>query len=394
MTPTISRTQSLFLIAITLGLGVGCAGGDSHEGDSEHEEREEAEVSDRVSLSLEALESLALGYARAEERELPPQLDVPAELVAPPDRHATVGPRVAGRIVNVSVNVGDPVEQGAVLLTLESQEVGRAWADLIAARAREIVARRALDRQNHLIEGRVTSQRAVEEAEGSLHVAVADMQAAQTRLTTFGISASGPPPENPALVELTSPIAGSVVRREAHVGQWVEPSETVVDVIDLRELWVRASVHERQVRFVRTGQLARVAVRAFPGEVFEGVVSQVSGTLDERTRAAGVRIVLSNPEHKLRPGMFANAHILGAEAGGPRRLLTVPWAAIQQVDGRSSVFVNAGEGSFELRRVHTGDRAGDLVEVLGGLEAGEEVVGEGSFLLKGQLLRSTLGEDE
>jgi cobalt-zinc-cadmium efflux system membrane fusion protein len=67
---------------------------------------------------------------------------------------------------------------------------------------------------------------------------------------------------------------------------------------------------------------------------------------------------------------------------------------VQEIDGHNAVFVRVGEGAFELRSVHTGDRAGDFVEIFTGLEPGDEVVTEGSFLLKGQLLRSTLAEEE
>lgn len=384
------------LMLLSLGLAMACGEPGSQTGheDEAGEETELTEVTGRVTLSGEALESLRLEYAKAREQELSPHLEVPAEIVAAPDRRATIGPRVAGRVLEVGVNVGDEVEPGDLLVVLESQEVGRAWADLIAARARENVARRALERQERLLEGRVTSRRAVEEAEGALQVAEADLQAAQTRLATFGISASAPAPSRPARVPLTSPIAGKVVERSIHVGQWVEPSETVVDVIDLDELWVRASVYEREMRFVSVGQLAQVDVRAFPGEVFKGTVAQMSGTLDERARTAGVRIVLPNPGHRLRPGMFATVRIHGTDAHEPRRLLAIPSSAVQQVDGRPAVFVRLEEGTFELRPIHTGQRAGDLVEILNGLRPGDEVVAEGSFLLKGQLLRSTLGEDE
>ena len=279
------------------------------------------EILDRVELSPEALEVLRLSYAVVDEQELSPSVEVPAEVVAVPDRRATVGPRVAGRVAEVLVNVGDQVRRGAVLAVLESEAVGRGWADLIAARARESVARRALDRQRQLLADRITSQRAVEEAEGVLLVAEADLQAAQTRLATFGVQASGDPPENPARVTLTSPLAGTVVARWANVGQWAEPSETIAEVVDLRELWLEASVYERDMRLVRVGQAVQVEVRAFPEEVFTGTVSQVAGTLDELTRTVSVRVVLQNLEDQLRPGMFATARIQGTHAHEARRLL-------------------------------------------------------------------------
>lgn len=357
------------------------------------EEREGARP-DRLELSEGALASLKLSYARVEERELSLSIEVPAEIVPIPDRNATVGSRVAGRVVGVKVNVGDKVTAGNALLVLESDDVGRARADLIAANARAEVARHAAERARKLFEDRVGSQRAAEEAEGALRIADADLQAARTRLLTFGVATDGAAVRNPARVVLASPVSGTVVTRTVHVGQWVQQSEKLIEVVDLDALWLLASVYERDMRYVRAGQPVQVEVRALPGEVFQGTVAYVSNTLDEKTRSVTVRVVLPNRSRKLRPGMFATARIQGTHGHEAKRLLAVPWSAIQEVDGHQAVFVHEEERAFELRRVHTGERAGDLVEVLNGLAAGEEVVTEGSFLLKGQLLRSSLGENE
>jgi RND family efflux transporter MFP subunit len=217
---------------------------------------------------------------------------------------------------------------------------------------------------------------------------------AKTRLATFGVSVESIPDDNPAGVVLTSPLSGIVVARSAHLGGWVEPSDTLVEIAQLEELWLEAAVYEREVQLVKPGQTVEVEVRAYPGEVFEGTVDNVAATLEERTRSATVRVILSNPDARLKPGMFATARIQGTHTHEGRQLLAIPRAAIQEVDGHPAVFVRIAEGQFELREVHTGDRAGRFIEILNGLAVGDEVVTEGSFLLKGQLLRSSLGEDE
>ncbi len=381
------------LVILTLLLS-GCEQEEMQEEEQEAREAQDVSSLDRVELSAGALAALNLTYAIAEERELSPSLEVPAELMAAPDRRATVGPRVPGRVVSVLVNRGDEVRRGGALVVLESEAVGRARADLIATRARFDVARRAAERARGLLEDRITSQRAVEEAEGKLQVAEADLQAARTRLETFGVSADNMSEDSPARVVLTSPIGGVVVARSANLGEWVEPSDTLVEIAQLDELWLEAAVYEREVQLVERGQPVQVEVRAYPGEVFAGTIDNVGATLEERTRSVTVRVVLQNPNRRLKPGMFATARIEGTHAHEPQRLLAIPGAAIQEVDDHYSVFVRLDDGLFELRRVHTGERAGHFIEVLNGLAAGDEVVVEGSFLLKGQLLRATLGEDE
>jgi len=369
-----------------------CGGAEPEE---EGEEAEaEIELMDRVAIAAEALESLNLTYARAERMELAPSLEVPAELMPAPDRVASIGSRAAGRVVSVSVNTGERVTQGQPLVVMESSEAGAAWADLMAARARESAASQAVERQRRLLESRVTSQRAFEEATAAFEIARAERQAAQTRVATFGVDPTGNPPDDPARLALVSPITGTVTARSANPGDWVDPSNTLLQVVDLSQLWLNAAVYEQEMRFVAVGQRVQVEVRALPENVFEGTVAAVAGTLDENTRSVNVRIVLPNPDRTLRPGMFATALIQATHDHEARNLLAIPWAAVQEIDGHQAVFVRVGEGEFELRSVHTAERAGDMIEILTGLEEGEEVVADGSFLLKGQLLRSTLAEEE
>ncbi len=384
--------HTLVCVAI-LTLALGC-GSESVEVEPDGDEERES-ASDRVQLSPEALAHLSLEYVVAKELALQPTLKVSAELMPVPDRHAEVGTLVPGRIARVHVNVGDTVEVGDPLLLVDSPEVGRARAELIKASAELDVARAAEAREKRLLSERATSQREVEVAEGALKTARARYSAAQALLATLGAGDQAlADPADAARVELRSPVAGTVVSRNAHVGRAVEPGETLIEVVDLDELWLIADVYERDLRLVAEGQRVQVDFRAYPDNAFAGTVDHIAGTIDERTRAAKVRAVLPNPEHRLRPGMFATARISGTHDHAPQPTLAVPASAVQTIDDHRAVFVRIGEGLFELRRVHTGERAGEFIEVLNGIEPGDEVVADGSFLLKGQLLRSSLAEEE
>lgn len=363
-----------------------------HEGGDE--EGAEKRRPDRIALEPEALANLRLTFSKAESRDLAPVLQVSAEIAPDPDRRADVGPRIEARIVAFRVKVGDRVERGSPLVVLESAEMGKARAEYASALARADVTRRTHAREEELFSAKVTSQREVEAAAGERKTAEAELGAARTRVATLGVADPDASVSDPAQVVLRSPIRGVVVAREGHLGRTVEPADTIVEVVDLDELWLLADVYERDLRFVRVGQPVQVEARAYPRELFRGKVDHVSATLDEKTRTVKVRVVLPNPKHVLKPGMFATARIEGAPGTGARRTLAVPWSAVQEVDGRQAVFVREGERAFELRRVHIGERAGELVEVLNGLAAGDVVVAEGSFLLKGEILKTTLGERE
>jgi len=371
----------------------GCSGADMG-GEGGEEAAERPGSVDRVVLSAAALADMSLTYATAEVRELEPSLVVPAEIMPDPDRVGIVGSRVAGRIVEVRRNVGEAVSAGEPLVVIESVDVGVAVGDYTAATARAEAARRALDRATRLVEDRIVSERRFEEARAAAEEATAEEAAAATRLIAFGVPVPLPEGADLGRVALSSPLSGTVVDRSASVGQWVEPSEQLAEVMNLEELWVIASVYERDIRHVSVGQEVLIEVRAYPGETFPGTVALVESTLDESSRSATVRVVLPNADRRLRPGMFATARIRGTHAHQPASLLAIPAIAVQEVDGHTSVFVRDDEGGFTLKRVHLGEQAGELVEVLNGLDEGEEVVVNGSFVLKGQLLRSSLGEDE
>ena len=382
------------LMALALLAGAGCSPSATPSADSEADEAEGSMAPEILRIEPVALEELRLTYETATVRDLVPALELPAEIIAVPDRVASITPPVAGRIVAVRANEGDRVVRGDLLVALSSTEVGRARADIIAARARVDVSRQAAERARNLQVARIGPQRAVEETAAQLRVAEAELQAAMTRLQTYGATPEPPDDGDPAGVFLATPVAGTVVRRTASVGQWAEVTDQLLEVVDLRTLWLLAMVYERDLRHIELGQEVRIQVRAFPEDVFIGHVDQVAGRLDEATRTAAVRVVIPNGSRRLRPGMFASARIQGTHAHEPRELLTIPWSAVQEIDGHHIVFVRAGDGVFEPTRVHTGEQAGGFVEVLSGLRIGDEVVVDGSVVLKGQLLRSTLGEEE
>lgn len=395
-------TMSILVFSAGLAAACGWFGGDDVQKlDAENaeagEEGEEGEGggSGRLHLSEEAEEALRLQFVTAEVRAMQPTVELAAELVPNPDRHAEVGPPAAGRVVEVKVRVGDVVERNGPVVVIDSPAAGEARAAYLTARATVDVAKLTHEREAALLLDRATSGREATQAEAELRMAEASLAAARARLTSQGLSTEVDPEAPSAHIVLRSPIAGEVTRRDAHIGENVSPDDDLVEIIDLDELWLLAGVYERQISQVHAGQRADIEVRALPGELFHGTVETVGSALDEETRTAPVRVVLDNADHRLKPGMFATARISGpSETDEARQALLVPWAAVQEIDGRRVVFVEVEEGEFELRPVRIGERASGEVEIVDGLRVGEKVVGDGSFSLKAELLKSTLEEEE
>jgi cobalt-zinc-cadmium efflux system membrane fusion protein len=151
-----------------------------------------------------------------------------------------------------------------------------------------------------------------------------------------------------------------------------------------------ASVRQENLAGLRVGQPATVTlpgVPGVPGERFPGKITNLGQQMDEPTRVMKVRIVLNNPGMRLKPEMLANAEI---PVGKPKPALLVPSDAIQQINGQDVVFVRTAADRFAIRLVRIGETEGGKTPVLEGLKPGEQVVVQGSFVLKSQILKTSM----
>ncbi len=389
--------------ALALALGCGalaaCKGGKGGEGEAAGAKPEAGPAGERlVELRPEALAAAKLVVEKAElgEREQATQVSGSIEFV--PNRVARVGPRVAGRVVSLKVEPGARVAAGAVLATVDSVEVARARADYASAAAQAELSERELRRERELLGSKATTEREVNEARAKDSVGRVELRAAEERLRAFGAgapalgSAAAPGPAGGSVV-LTTPLAGTVLDVKARIGQSVGPADTLFVVGEIDEVWLLVDVHERYYPFVREGDTVKVSVLALPDRTFEGRVDSIAGLLDEVTKAARARIVLHNPDRALKPGMSARARIVHA-SGPAEKVVRVPRAALQTIDGLPFVFVERKPGSYELRTVERGAEAEGRVEIKRGVEAGEAVVADGSFLLKSEVLREQMGKND
>ena len=188
---------------------------------------------------------------------------------------------------------------------------------------------------------------------------------------------------------IRSPVTGTVTRKHANEGMNVEPGMLVFRIADLSTVWVQVTLYESQLDGVRPGQPATMTVAGIPGETFEGKVSFIDPTLDPATRSVRARLVFDNPGGRLKPGMFADATLRDVLA---ENAVLAPREAVVETGARKLVFVALGGGRFGPREVETGANVADgRVVVTEGLEAGEEVVTSGQFLLDSEAsVRSSL----
>ena len=183
--------------------------------------------------------------------------------------------------------------------------------------------------------------------------------------------------EATGLVTFRAPVGGVVVEKAAVKGMRVMAGQRLFRVADLSTVWVEADIYERDLAQIRMGLPVSVTLDAYAGETFPGRTTYLYPTVNDTTRTAKVRVQLANPKGQLKPGMYANVEIRGANRPG----LTVAANAIVDSGKEQIVFVAQGGGYFVPRRVTVGRRLDDRVEVLDGLMEGERVATSATFFL-------------
>lgn len=344
-----------------------------------------------VTLTPEARAAAALVVQPAESRPWSAGFGTTARVQLDPRREARVGVSADGQVERILLQPGDPVVAGTLLAEVRSPALGEAIGTYHARKADRDVAQARVERLRELESSGTTSKAQLAEASAQAAGASAAYEAAEERLRVLGVSPGALDGEHfPSRFPVKSPIAGEVIEAEVSVGEAVAPGTPLFHVGNLDLVWVVLDVFERDLSRVSRGQQVRFTVDAWPGEAFAGVIDWVGSVVDADSRTIEVRLVVDNPEHRLKPGMFGRAD-LGANATLTAPTVIIPAEAVQDVEGRPSVFVEEGE-AFEARAVTLGEKNAVEVQVLSGIEPGEPVVVKGAFTLKSELAKAEMGE--
>ena len=358
-----------------------------------------AEAEGLVRLTPKALHSLSLKTAPVERRALTEAVRVTAVIKPNEDRLAHVSPRIPGQVVQVHKLLGDRVKEGDVLAVLDSVELAKAKADYLKFQALASVQEKNYQRERRLFEQKISSQKEVLDAEAAYLAARAEFEAAHAILHLYGLSSeethrlTWQSREPLSQFPLLSPFSGIVAEKDLTIGEVVSPERHVYTIADLSTLWIQLDVYEKDLAKVHTGQDVVLTTESYPEERFHGTVTYIGSLLNETTRTVPARVEIPNPQGRLKPGMFASA-IVASQGQSAATGLTVPASAVQRIAGETVVFVPQGDGRYTKRAVVLGKTGDGWVEVREGVQEGKQVVTDGSFTLKSELLKATLAGEE
>jgi len=331
-----------------------------------------------IQISPDRLQSIGVKFGVVERKNLKDTIRTTGTVAIDERRLSYVQTRISGHIEKVFADATYQfVKKGQPLFTIHSPELVTAEREYLLAK------QNAQNLSQSTVPGVATGIASLQES-------------SRERLMQWDI-----PPQEIARLETTrqvgetleidSPVSGYITERNALPNLMVQPDTRLYTVADLSTVWVLAQIFQNDLGRIRVGSPASLTVDSYPGGIFRGRVDFIYPDVDMTTRTARARLVFSNSQLTLSPGMFVNVSVdvnLGKQ-------LAIPVSGVLQSGTRQIVFVDRGSGYLEPREVQLGPQANDEYIVLKGLQAGERIVTSANFLIDSESqLQAAIGSYE
>jgi multidrug efflux system membrane fusion protein len=276
---------------------------------------------------------------------------------------------VSGRITDIKFEAGSHVAAGAPLLQLFD---GPEQGDLASFKAQATGAQLALDRAKQLAARQFGPQATADAAQATYDTANAGIAKTEAIISQKLVRA---------------PFEGELGVRHVEVGQYLTAGTQIVSLTDLSTLYANLTATEKDSAQLKVGQTVRIAVDAYPGRTFDGKITTIEPQISADTRNVRIQATIANPDHILKPGMFATTTIVLPEKPA---VITVPETAVDYTLYGDSVFLvtetkgDDGKTGLAVLRtfVQTGNRVDGRAEILKGLNSGDRVVAVGQLKLQ------------
>ncbi|ODS30124.1 MAG: efflux transporter, partial [Candidatus Scalindua rubra] len=307
---------------------------------------------------------------------------------------ARITPLTSGVIRRVLVDVGAYVSKDDVLVEIVSSEIANAKVDYLTAMSNETLKKLAYKREKGLFEKRISSQREYQQALAEYQAAANTTNTRRQQLLNYGFTEA----EVKKIVETRSsssvfpiraPFAGTIIERNAVLGEAVERGDTLFSLADLSTMWLELSIPEYMLPFFKVGNRVEASFNSLPGKKLQGDLIWLASRIEEENRMLKGRAIVKNPDFLLKHGMFGKSSLLSEQS---IKGLYVPVESIQRFDKKSFLFVKLSDDLYEIRKVVLGSRHDDKIEIIEGVSLHENIVVAGSFTLKSEFLKSRLGE--
>ena len=307
-------------------------------------------------------------------------------------RETPVMSLIGGIVRSVGPELGQSVRKGQTIAVVSSNDLADAQTKYLAAFAELEEHHKHHARTEKLVAIGAASREELELATTKLKAAESEVANLRQRLLLLGlssqrVSALRSTSQVSSEVSLPAPASGTVTSRTVNSGEVIEANKELLRVTDLSSVWVVAQVYEKDLGKIHIGSGASITTDAYPGRVFRGRVSYIDPAINPQTRTAQARIELANPGQQLKIGMYVNV-AFGALGGAENTAPTIPAAAVQNLNNQQVVFVATNEPNvFIMRPLRLSPETNGIYQVLEGLNVGDRIVTNGSFLLRAEWLK-------
>lgn len=301
---------------------------------------------------------------------------LPAAVEADPARTVNILPPVAGKVIKLTVGLGERVVKDQPLVVVDSADLAQAYADDDKARDALKRAELTLKRVCGLREAEAGALKDLEQAESDYAQIRAEFIRAEARLKQIGVPSH--PKDDSRLLTITAPMTGSIITLSTAPGAFANDlTASLMMIADLASVWLTANVPESDIAHIAKGQSVEVSFPAYPGQLFHGKVTFVSAVVEPDTRRCKVRIAFPNPDGKFKPNMFATASFNEPQ----KAAVFVPNSALLMDNDRTTVFVEVSPWIFVRRTVLPGYGEGDDSRIDQGLNPGDRIIVKGGVLI-------------
>lgn len=371
-------------------------------------------ISDVIELSPEAIQQTGIQTLTVQTRGISAEITTTGEVKANENTVFHISPFVGGRLVQENVMLGQYVSRGQTLAVVRNIEVAKANADFIhqlhqneidtqQAQTRLRLAQKNLEREKRLLEEGISPRKDYLQAESDATLARAELEGqrehtvhlkaeARALMGAYGAKPSSPHSEQIKTTSaITAPRSGVIIKKNVTLGDMVTPDQVMYEVADLSQVWLDIAVYPKDLNRLKVGQSITFTSDSLPGHPFSGTIRYIQPVASEESQTFVARAFLNNPNGLLKSGMLGQVTVfMDSQVNKPY----VSEVAVQRYGKESFVFRALGKGRYQKQTVQLGDKVGDGYLIDGGLQAGDQIVGKGSFTLKAEMLKSQFAEEE
>ncbi|MBN1224033.1 MAG: efflux RND transporter periplasmic adaptor subunit [Candidatus Aminicenantes bacterium] len=333
------------------------------------------------------------------------RISLPGNMTFNENKTAHITSFAQGQIAFLSSDLGDRIQKGQTLATINSPEFGEVQADYMRAWAAMNLRQKEYDRAKMLLEAKAIEEKEYLRRKAEFEKLATEYGALESKLHSFGLTHEQTEQliadcnnledkefkcviADPNLA-LRSPVSGTVIYRDAIIGEHIAREKILFTVSDLSKLWAILDAYEKDIPKIDGKSTVTITSPLYPDRQFPGKITYISDVVDELLRTVKIRVEIANTEGLLKPNMYIQGMIETRSTDG--EMLAVPENAVLNMNGESIIFIMEDEEMFAARPIRTGEKIGDYRLVIDGLNRNEMLVVEGAFTIKSELSKGTFG---